>query len=150
MAKLIRNYKKWIDELLKRELTKEEWKKLREEHLTQIGFFQHERLIHLLVTLAFAVIAILTLFQCLTADSEPLMGVLFVALMSLLIPYIRHYFLLENEVQYMYEQYDTMVRKEQECIVGTKVWNPEKEKGKEVDQTGKENAGKEKNVNRQR
>ena len=78
------------------------------------------------------------------------MGVLFVALMSLLIPYIRHYFLLENEVQYMYEQYDTMVWKEQECIVGTKVWNPEKEKGKEVDQTGKENAGKEKNVNRQR
>jgi len=128
MANRIRNYKKWVEELLKRELTAEEWKKLREEHLVQIGFFQHERLIHLLVTLAFAAISILTLFQCLAEGSTPLLGVLLVALMSLLIPYIRHYFLLENEVQYMYEQYDEMVRKEKACVMGEKVWNEEEKK----------------------
>jgi hypothetical protein len=36
---------------------------------------------------------------------------LFVALLILLIPYIRHYYLLENGVQKMYKQYDEMLKR---------------------------------------
>ena len=32
--------------------------------------------------------------------------VLFLLIMVLLVPYVMHYYLLENSVQYMYEQYD--------------------------------------------
>lgn len=38
-------------------------------------------------------------------------GLLAIALLVLLIPYIRHYYILENEVQKMYGQYDRMVEK---------------------------------------
>ena len=38
-------------------------------------------------------------------------GLLAIALLILLIPYIRHYYILENEVQKMYGQYDKMVEK---------------------------------------
>lgn len=110
MAKRIKAYRKLIDELLTKEMAVEEWEKLRTEHLIQVGFFQHERLIHLLVTLAFAVIAMMTFLVCIT-DFLPVLLVLLIALLSLLIPYVRHYYLLENEVQAMYEQYDEIVRK---------------------------------------
>ena len=35
-------------------------------------------------------------------------------LMVLLIPYIRHYYILENEVQKMYAQYDRILEKTKE------------------------------------
>ena len=37
--------------------------------------------------------------------------VLFVALLVLLIPYIAHYYILENGVQKMYRQYDELIKK---------------------------------------
>ena len=37
--------------------------------------------------------------------------ILFFALLILLIPYVRHYFLLENGVQTMYYQYDALYEK---------------------------------------
>ena len=75
------------------------------EHLIQIGFFQHERLIHLIVTVLFAILEFLSLMMCMFF---PGLGtfLLTAAVMVLLIPYIRHYYLLENEVQKMYVQYD--------------------------------------------
>ena len=36
--------------------------------------------------------------------------------MVLLVPYIKHYHLLENSVQYMYEQYDRMLEKSGEDV----------------------------------
>lgn len=110
MAKRIKAYRKMIDSLLTKDMSEEEWEKLRTEHLTQVGFFQHERLIHLLVTLAFAVIAMMAFLNCIT-NFMPVLLVLLIALLSLLIPYVRHYYLLENEVQAMYEQYDKIMKK---------------------------------------
>ena len=37
--------------------------------------------------------------------------ILALAFMVLLVPYIMHYHLLENSVQYMYDQYDRMMEK---------------------------------------
>lgn len=79
------------------------------EHLTQIGFFQHERLIHLIVTVTFALLEMLAILLSVISDS--LFSLLLpVVILILLVPYIRHYYILENEVQKMYVQYDRILR----------------------------------------
>lgn len=77
------------------------------EHLTQIQFFQHERLIHLIVTCLFAVLAFSAFFVLFFTMNSG-MFLLFAALLILLVPYIRHYYILENGVQRMYRQYDRL------------------------------------------
>ncbi len=104
MKKRIVGYRKRIDSLLAQN-TDCDWKQVLEEHLTQVAFFQHERLIHLIVTVTFAILAMLSAcFLLLT--QEIALGLLTLMLLVLLIPYIAHYYTLENEVQRMYEQYD--------------------------------------------
>lgn len=79
------------------------------EHLIQISFFQHERLIHLIVTVTFALLEMLAILLNVISDS--LFALLLpVMILILLVPYIRHYYILENEVQRMYVQYDRMLR----------------------------------------
>jgi len=109
MKERILNYLNHIDELLKADEEKQEldYEKLIKEHLIQIDFFMHERLVHLLVTLAFAIFGFANFFV-LVIHFEPGLLLLFVAIMVLLIPYIMHYYLLENGVQKMYKQYDEM------------------------------------------
>lgn len=106
----ILHYRKYIDELLQREDA--DWDEIIKEHLIQISFFQHERLIHLIVTVTFALLEVIVIGLCVTAFS-PGLGLLALALLVLLIPYIRHYYILENEVQKMYVQYDRLVAKKQ-------------------------------------
>ena len=104
----ILNYRKYIDELLGRDDL--DWEAVIREHLIQISFFQHERMIHLIVTITFAILEVIVIG--LTVVSFTLgVGLLAIALLLLLIPYIRHYYILENEVQRMYRQYDQMVEK---------------------------------------
>lgn len=110
MEKRILNYRKYIDELLQQGGL--DWDTIIKEHLIQISFFQHERLIHLIVTVTFALLEVIVLGLCVTVFS-PGLGLLALALLVLLIPYIRHYYILENEVQKMYVQYDKMVAKKQ-------------------------------------
>lgn len=89
--------------------TRKEYEKLLARHLEQIAFFSHERLIHLLVTLMFAGLAFAVFFFCITEINLGLL-LLLAALMILLVPYIMHYYLLENGVQKMYRQYDELVK----------------------------------------
>lgn len=77
------------------------------ELLVQIGFFQHERLIHLIVTVLFALMTILVFLLAVT-NFAPWTGVLLLLLLVLLIPYIRHYWLLENGMQKLYQYYDKL------------------------------------------
>lgn len=107
MRKRMTDYMKQMDELLSAEKAQTDYEKLRAEHLIQIQFFQHERLIHLIVTCLFAVMAIAVFLTLMFVFSIGLL-LLFGALMVLLIPYIRHYYFLENGVQRMYEQYDRL------------------------------------------
>ena len=74
------------------------------ELLTRIGFYQHERLVHLIVTMTFAVMTVLAFFMLVTAYSLPalLLSLLF---LGLTIPYIGHYYFLENSVQKLYKLY---------------------------------------------
>lgn len=78
---------------------------LQNEILIQISFMQHERLIHFLVTMLFAVLFMpaLCLFLFTPSIGTLLLAVL---LLALLIPYIAHYYFLENTVQRMYILYN--------------------------------------------
>ena len=71
------------------------------EHIQQIGFFAHERLIHLIVTALFAVLEMLALFMAVSTGNIAAV-VLSVAILILLVPYVRHYYILENSVQKMW------------------------------------------------
>lgn len=77
---------------------------LSEEVLTWIQFFQHERLVHLIVTFMTAVGMILFLLGFLTTNNIPLF-MLFVITLLLFIPYIFHYYFLENGTQALYDLY---------------------------------------------
>lgn len=80
------------------EMTKEQLDSM----LVSIGFFQHERLIHLLVTLGFAVMTVLSLLM---AVMEVYLLPLFVLFLVLEVPYVFHYYRLENGVQKLQRMY---------------------------------------------
>ena len=122
MKKRILTYRKYIDFLLASD-KQSDWKYIKQEHITQVAFFQHERLVHLIVTVTFAVLELLTVCAYVIVgalDSTLSFPLLILALLIivLLIPYIKHYYLLENEVQKMYVQYDRMLRLQRK-VVGT-------------------------------
>ena len=114
MEQRILQYRKSIDEWLEKteqsaQVSQEILRDKMEEHLNQIGFIQHERLIHLIVTVTFALLEMLAILLNVISDS--LFSLLLpVVILILLVPYIRHYYILENEVQKMYVQYDRMLR----------------------------------------
>ena len=109
MKERIIGYRKRIDALLAQPAEGTDWEAVLQEHLTQVSFFQHERLIHLIVTVTFAILTMIALAIYCIAEYMPMLA-LIVLLLVLLIPYIGHYYTLENEVQKMYQQYDEMLR----------------------------------------
>ncbi len=105
MKKRLVTYRKKIDDLLLQGNC--QWEELIMEHLDQISFFQHERLIHLIVTSLFAILEIISIMMILITPVKT--TVIFSMLLAiLLVPYILHYYTLENEVQKLYAQYDKM------------------------------------------
>ncbi len=107
MAKYLKDYIKYIDSILNGNKQKE-FDDLIKEHLIKIQFFQHERLIHLLVTLFYGIFT-LTMFAFINVNVLFVMPA--IILMIMLLFYVKHYFLLENSVQYLYKQYDIMREK---------------------------------------
>lgn len=108
MKRRILGYMDYIDQVIKDNQTGLSYEEIIEEHKLQLTFFMHERLVHLFVTLTFALLAFLTFFAMVITEFQVGIFILFVALMVLLVPYIMHYYLLENGVQKMYRQYDTL------------------------------------------
>lgn len=140
MEQRILKYRKQIDEWLAEmeqnmqaqsqeggnaeQITQELVRNKLKEHLVQVGFFQHERLIHLIVTVTFALLEMLAIVLSVISDSLFTL-LLPIVILILLIPYIRHYYILENEVQKMYVQYDRM-RRLQQTAAGSKIEKPER------------------------
>lgn len=85
-----------------------DWNDILNEHMAQVSFFQHERLIHLIVTVTFAILTLIALAVYCIAEYIPMLA-LIVLFLVLLVPYIGHYYTLENEVQKMYGQYDKIM-----------------------------------------
>ena len=89
-------------------LSKEEREELEKQLLTQTQFFQHERLIHLIVTHMFALATIIVLVAMVYFKTISML-ILFVLLLVLLFPYIIHYYHLENGTQKLYTFYDRFI-----------------------------------------
>lgn len=108
-----RSMKKYITEYVEYvENNKEKAdKEFIEKHLIKINFFQNERLIHLIVTVTAVLLNILAFIIGISTENiiSIIMGYM---IMCFTIPYIYHYFLLENCVQKMYRQYDEMIKKQ--------------------------------------
>ena len=111
MKKKLKNYISYIDGLNIAGMQDEEKSVLRKEILVQIGFFQHERLVHLIVLVTIALLTLMSVFGCLVWPGI-LLFVLAGLLVVLLIPYIVHYYFLENGVQKLYEYYDMTMDKQ--------------------------------------
>lgn len=110
MKNRINAYKTYIDALLEKNAPDTDWDEVIRQHLIQLEFFMHERLIHLIVTITFALMECICMVMVVTAFSIPV-AALFILILVLLIPYVMHYYLLENSVQYMYKQYDALLKK---------------------------------------
>ncbi|MBN1127963.1 MAG: hypothetical protein JXA71_03195 [Chitinispirillaceae bacterium] len=81
---------------------------MKETHERMIGYIQHERLIHLIVTIGFGVFLLITMAIALVKPS--LLVLLLMGLfLVLLVPYVIHYFFLENTVQRWYKVTDDIL-----------------------------------------
>lgn len=109
MKKEMQAYMQAADKLIEEQNPKLAWDEICTEHLVHIQFFQHERLIHLLVTMVFALLTFASVWILHFSFSIPAC-LLTLLLFCLLVPYIRHYYFLENGVQKMYRQHDRMIQ----------------------------------------
>ncbi len=107
MRERLTNYINHMEQLTSKELSEEEKKTALNDLLIQIGFFQHERLIHLLVTLGFSIITIISLFCSTIEYTIPLM-IFILGMLIFMFFYVRHYFFLERGVQKLYTYYDKL------------------------------------------
>ena len=99
--------RKYIDEEMKNAPSEKTFEVLTEFE-KKIEYFQHERLIHLLVTLAFATCLLFEIACLFFLPSAFLYAGILLTLIffGLTIGYIMHYYFLENSVQEMYHMRD--------------------------------------------
>ena len=111
MKKELTAYIQQIDTIIQTQSGSDDmdWQGICQEHRIHIQFFQHERLVHLLVTITFALLTFASIFLLYFAFSPALL-LLTLLLFCLLIPYISHYYFLENNVQKLYVQYDCLTK----------------------------------------
>lgn len=94
---------KYIEKIEKELKKRNRQENLKEELITKINFFQHEREIHLIITLFYALMFLI--FLVLISLSLLFIIPSFI-IMIFLVCYIVHYFSLENGIQYLYKLYD--------------------------------------------
>ncbi|MBQ8132818.1 MAG: hypothetical protein IJ192_00145 [Clostridia bacterium] len=110
MGNKLKQYIKNLRAFLEREEEIKDVEAFKQELFREIQFWQHERLIHLLVTMLFALLTMSVLLVMVFQASIALL-VLFFMLLVLLVPYIRHYYILENGVQTLYVIYEEVCRR---------------------------------------
>lgn len=125
MEKKVREYEVFIEQASKKRLTNEERKGLAEYHALMVRNFQHERLIHLIVTLFFAFLTVV--FALITVWSLATFGMIIELLPLYLIAfilvvltgfYVRHYYFLENHTQGLYKYSEKLSGFFDECKKG--------------------------------
>lgn len=113
MTEYLKAYMAETERRLKSCRNREELERLMAEHKDKISFMQHERIVHFLVTMMFAII--LSIFICAALIMENMgLALLDVIIIVLLGFYIKHYFFLENTVQRMYKVYDEILKQMKE------------------------------------
>ena len=110
MKNIMKEYINKVDNIINSNKNIDKIDEIIEEHLIKINFFMNERLVHFLVTMLFAIMFLITFLYSLNNFSIGIL-LLNILFLCLLVPYIFHYYYLENCVQYMYKQYDILVEK---------------------------------------
>ncbi len=103
MKKYLKEYIKKLENKVNNnnKLTKEGLNNIK----TKIEWFQHERLIHLLVTITYVIFTLI--FMSLSLLSYIFLIPFYIGIIFLLF-YIPYYFFLENGIQYLYKLYDKL------------------------------------------
>jgi len=102
MIDYMKRHEQYIKEMLCRNLSGDALNELLVYHEKQIGWMQHERLIHLIVMLFVCLFTLLILGFTVIRTSWPALVLSFI-LLILSAAYLIHYFRLENGVQKWYE-----------------------------------------------
>lgn len=99
----------YINEVSDKLNNKKDVKELKEEILIKINFFQHERLVHLIVTLSFSILVFLSVYMIKYHFAFIFVNIILLICLTFYI--IHYYYYLENGVQCLYKLYDKMSRK---------------------------------------
>ena len=122
MTEYLTNYMKTVLDRLGKCSSGAELEEILAEHKDKIAFMQHERIVHFLVTMMFAVV--LAVFMGIVMFTEnPAMLLLVTIIIVLLGFYIKHYYFLENTVQKMYRVYDDILAKRRTLAAGEDIRN---------------------------
>ena len=109
MRKYLTEYLIYIENRLE-SCQSDELEAILREHLDKIQFMQHERLIHFLVTMLFAFMFFMSMGIFIMSENISLV-LLMILILGLIVPYIRHYYFLENNTQKLYKYYDRICEK---------------------------------------
>jgi len=111
MTEYLTNYMKRVQERLEKCTDSAELDSIMAEHMDKIAFMQHERIVHFLVTMLFALILTVFIAVLVFTVNVPVL-ILVTMILVLLMFYIKHYYFLENTVQKMYRVYDEILAKQ--------------------------------------
>jgi len=101
MIEYMKKHEQYVREMLNKKLGRDDLAALLAYHDKQIQWMQHERLVHLIVTLFVCLFTLLALgFACFAVSWPALL--LCVVFIVLSVAYLVHYFRLENGVQRWY------------------------------------------------
>lgn len=98
---MFKNYDKKIREMLSAKNEKTDWKRVLKEHRKMIAVIQHERLIHLMVTIFVGIVMSMAFFTTIILGQSYLL-LLDIPLLMLFVGYLFHYRFLENTTQRWY------------------------------------------------
>ena len=100
----------YIDDDMKA-ASEEKTRRVLAEFEIKIAYFQHERLIHLMVTLSFALFLLLSIGALFIMPREFMISSILLTCIffGLTIGYVIHYYFLENSVQKMYHMRDDII-----------------------------------------
>ena len=108
MGGYITTYMKAVEAALENEDT--DFETLKREHLVQIEFIQHERLVHLMVTIMCCLLLFIGLGVFFVSGMTAFMAVNGLMLI-LVFSYLLYYFFIENSTQELYKQYNRICAK---------------------------------------
>lgn len=108
MGGYITTYMKAVEAALENENT--DFETLKREHLVQIEFIQHERLVHLMVTIMCCLLLFIGLGVFFISGMTAFMAVNGLMLI-LVFSYLLYYFFIENSTQELYKQYNRICAK---------------------------------------
>ena len=111
MTEYLTNYMKYVQQRLDSCTDSELLEEILAEHKDKIAFMQHERIVHFLVTMLFALVMAIFITSLLTTQNLMIL-ILVTIIIVLLAFYIKHYYFLENTVQKMYRVYDEILAKQ--------------------------------------